>query len=341
MHHRLRSCLMFVSSLVLVAPVWATEAGWRRMTVPAAIAGAKTTEVALFYPTQAPARAIGMGPFTTRVAIDAAPDAGVKGLIVLSHGTGGSELGHSSLAEAIARRGYLVASLRHPGDNWQDRSLFQDGPGGYFSERPRQISRVIDALLRDPDWKDRIARDARGPRVGALGHSAGGYSVLALAGGQPDLPRLAAHCREHRAEDPVFCSVGQVEGGAAARPAAPAAKAPLLDPRVRAVAALAPVGAVFSADSLARIKVPVALYEAGADRFLVPRFHSDWIARHLPGVERHPEPQALHFAFMDTPSMPIQTEDGDIGADSPGFDRKAFLQRLGRELPDFFDRALR
>ena len=33
-----------------------------------------------------------------------------------------------------------------------------------------QASRVIDALLADPQWKDRIARDASGPRVGAAGN---------------------------------------------------------------------------------------------------------------------------------------------------------------------------
>jgi predicted dienelactone hydrolase len=38
-------------------------------------------------------------------------------LIVLSHGNSGTELGHSSLAEALAQGGYLVAALRHPGDN--------------------------------------------------------------------------------------------------------------------------------------------------------------------------------------------------------------------------------
>jgi hypothetical protein len=39
--------------------------------------------------------------------------------------------------------------------------------------------------------------------------------------------------------------------------------------------------------------------------------------------------------------MPIPTDDGDLGADPPGFDRAAFLQQLGRELPLFFDRFLR
>jgi predicted dienelactone hydrolase len=131
-------------------------------------------------------------------------------LILLSHGTGGSELGHSTLAQALAQSGYLVAALRHPGDNWQDTAL-RDGPGAerYFVQRPQQVSHVIDALLQDPLWKDRIARDSCGPRVGALGHSAGGYTVLALAGGVPQWSRLSAHCSTQAAQDPIFCSMGR------------------------------------------------------------------------------------------------------------------------------------
>ena len=92
-----------------------------------------------------------MGPFTAHVAMRAAPDAQVKGLIVLSHGTGGTEVGHTSLAEALARDGYLVAALRHPGDNWQDSSLLSKSAARYFTERPQQASRVIDALLKEID----------------------------------------------------------------------------------------------------------------------------------------------------------------------------------------------
>ncbi len=126
-----------------------------------------------------------------------------------SHGIGGIELGHSVLAQALARNGYLVAALCHPGDNWQDRSLMEKSPERYFDERPRQASRVIDAILVDPLWKDRIASDGQGPRVGALGHSAGGYTVLALAGARPDLSRLRQHCQAEALEDPILCSIGR------------------------------------------------------------------------------------------------------------------------------------
>ena len=232
---------------------------------------------------------------------------------------------------------HLVAALRHPGDNWQDSSLLRAGPVHYFSERPQHVSRVIDALLRDPDWGPRIGKDARGPRIGALGHSAGAYTVLALAGAQPEIQRIVAHCMGHRVEDPIFCGVG----GRPPPPAPYSLAAParpisgLADTRVRAVAALAPLGVVFSAQSLAQMRVPAAVYEAEQDRYLVSRFHAQWIAKNLPGVEHQRVANASHFAFMDTPTRPIPTEDGDIGTDPPGFDRQAFLSRLRSELITF------
>jgi predicted dienelactone hydrolase len=314
----------------------ASEAGWRTYTVPASGSVSEPITVALYYPTQAPARAVAMGPFTIRAAIQAPPDARFKGLIVLSHGTGGSELAHSGLAEALARGGYLVAALRHPGDNWQDRSLFQKSPSAFFTERPRQASRAIDALLADPDWKDRIATDARGPRIGVLGHSAGGYTAIALAGGQVDMARFADHCRANRADDPILC--GMVRADQAPSPGLPLA--PALDPRVRAVVAMAPLGVMFTPASLAGIKTPMAVYAAELDRWLVPRFHAEWIARHVPDVAFHRVANAWHFAFMDRPATPIQTADGDAAADPPGFDRAALLARLAVELPAFFDKAL-
>ena len=336
-----RSFALFVGSLWVCAQALASEAGWRQLTLPAADAQTAPTVVALYYPTQAPALTAAMGPFAPRVAIQALPEPAFKGLILLSHGTGGSELGHTSLAEALARHGYLVAALRHPGDNWQDRSLLQRSPQHYFSERPKQVSRVLDALLRDPEWKDRIACDAQGQRIGALGHSAGGYTVLALASGQPDLARIAQHCQAERAEDPIFCGMGApAPAGGVAAPTPPAVPV-LRDARVRAVVAMAPLGAVFTAASLAAIQVPTRVYEAEQDRFLVPRFHAEWIAANAPAAELRRIAGAGHFAFMDRPGMPIGSPDGDIGADPLGFDRPALLQRLTQELPAFFDQAWR
>lgn len=331
-----------LASLLVGLQVQAFEAGWTQIQTAGASPSAARTTVALFYPTQAAPRRIPMGPFTLDVAIGGAPVDQVKGLILLSHGIGGSELGHATLAQALARNGYLVAAMRHPGDNWQERTLIERTPERYFDERPRQAARVIDAILADPAWKDRIATDDRGPRVGALGHSAGGYTVLALAGGQPDLARLRRHCQEAAAQDPIFCSLGRAVPATTDTASAPAAEAPTLaDRRVRAVVAMAPVGAVLSPESLAEVRVATLVHVAGQDRFLVPRFHGGWVADRLPAATLHPVPGAGHFAYMDRPAAPIPSPDGDIGADPAGFDRVTFLQELGAEVTAFFDRTLR
>ncbi|AGB75268.1 MULTISPECIES: alpha/beta hydrolase family protein [Rhizobium] len=337
---RRSAALLFCSTPIMVGLLFgaarAAEAGWRPYEVPPSITNPEKIPVALYYPTQAPMRSTVVGSFTVRATLMAAPEAKTKGLIVISHGTGGSEFGQSSLAEALARDGYLVAALRHPGDNYQDGSLWQKPLGAYFTERPRQLSRLIDALLADPEWKDRIATDANGPRIGAAGHSAGGYTVAALAGGRVDLSRIGTHCAKEASEDPITCGmirdIRQMQ--------APLVLESTVDPRIRAIVAMAPVGVMFTEQSLKAITVPALIYAAEKDRWLPPRFHAAWIGQNIPGAAYRVIPNAGHFAFMNTASVPIQTLDGDISDNPPGFDRTEFLKQLGEEIPAFFDRTL-
>src|SRR3981189_2192441 len=95
MQPSLRQIALVLSGLLITAHAMATNAGWRQINIPGT-SDAAPIPVALYYPTQPPARSIAMGPFTAQVAIQAPPDATFKGLIVVSHGTGGSELAHSS-----------------------------------------------------------------------------------------------------------------------------------------------------------------------------------------------------------------------------------------------------
>jgi predicted dienelactone hydrolase len=275
-----------------------------------------------------------MGPYTIRVAPMAPPEK-LRGLIIVSHGTGGSEFSLNGLAAALARHGYLAAALRHPGDNYLDKSLWQK-PGAIFVERPRQASRVIDALLADPDWHGRIAADSRGPLIGAVGHSAGGFTVVGLAGGQVDLALISAHCEAEGAEDPIFCGMGDKSRSVPSPSELPS----VADRRVRAVVAMAPVGAMFMVPSLQAIDIPMQVYAAEKDRWLPPRFHAARIAQTVPGAAFQVVPKAWHFAFMDKVGIPVVTPDGDANADPPGFDRAALLTQLNTDVPAFFDRAL-
>ena len=333
--------LASLATLLVAAHAHAFEAGWVQIQAAGATPDAPKTTVALYYPTMATPRVVAMGPFSVDAAIGGKPADKVKALILLSHGISGTELGHSTLAQALARSGYLVAALRHPGDNYQDRSLLEKGPERYFDERPRQASRVIDAILADPAWKARIAADSQGPVVGALGHSAGGYTVLALAGAKPDLARMKKHCQAEASEDPIFCSLARPGEATLPSPVTtPSPLPPLKDERVRAIVAMAPTGVLLTAESLAAVRSATMIYEAELDRFLVPRFHAEWVASNLPAANLHRVPNAWHFAFMNAPSMSIPSHDGDVAANPPGFDRTAFLNQLAVEITAFFDKTL-
>lgn len=327
------------------------QAGLRTMTV----AGDEPVTVALFYPTPAQARPIPMGPWSPVVAPGAPVSAAaLKGLILLSHGTGGSEFGQHHLATRLAEDGYLVAALRHPGDNWQDRSMVTSG--SYFGERPRQVSRVLDALLASPEWAPRIPAG----RIGAVGHSAGGYTVLALAGAQAEPARAGQHCRTVQ-DDAGFCGLAKGSNGAEGASTAAAAPAPMAssagsastvvrpldgarvsapDPRIRAVVALAPMAVVFTPESLAAVRVPVRLILAEHDQVLNGQYHGSYVAAHVPGADASTVPGAGHFAFMTQPSMSLPSAAGDAAANPTGFDRVAFQPQLDAQVLQFFARQL-
>jgi predicted dienelactone hydrolase len=123
-------------------------------------------------------------------------------------------------------------------------------------------------------------------------------------------------------------------------PPLPAATPSLKDERVRAIVALAPAGVPLTAESLATVRSATMIYVAELDRFLVPRFHAEWVASNLPAPNLHRVPNAWHFAFMDSPSISLPSPDGDVAANPPGFDRGSFLKQLAVEIAAFFDKNL-
>lgn len=333
------------------------SAGMRSLDVP--YHGGKI-EASVWYPTRATEAVQRFGPYAPQVALGA-PLADVKPgdvpgeatgvvakgrfpVVLVSHGTGGTVLNHHLQAEALARAGFVVVSLLHPGDNYLDRSLVADPR--YLYERPRQLSTVLDALLMDPAWKDRV--DAG--RVGAIGHSAGGYSVAALIGGVPDGARLAAHCK--RVSDDPSCALQDPSLFAK-----PSGKPPLQlpdsvkaaddvrDTRIRAAMLMAPFAVALQTGSLKNSTASVKLIGAEHDEVLPAKYHFDYLRRELvQSPDRAASRVATgagHYAFM-APFLPEWKDRmGEIAVDAPGFDRKAMHEALATETVDFFREALK
>ncbi len=294
------------------------------LTDPVSHEGLKAT---VFYPLAQPAGPghTTVGPYDVEANEGGAPASTRHPLVLISHGHAGSRWGHHDLATFLATRGYVVATVEHLGDSWNDQRTFLTGAS--VLGRPRQVSAVLDAVLEHPTYGPLIDRQ----RIGVAGFSAGGATSLMLLGATVDVGRLGPYCQK-RPQDTDFC--GHRETRAVA-----SSTAPVADPRVTAAFVMAPVGVFFSNETLAAISAPVFVAVADRDEVLPPAEHADAVAQaltHRLGTARVP---AGHFVFLAPCNEAFAHEAPQLCVDGPGVDRRAIHQALNAQAADFFAHA--
>ncbi|MCU0925163.1 MAG: hypothetical protein MUF44_03710 [Hydrogenophaga sp.] len=321
------------ASTAAQAQVGMTE--WRAGALP----------VTLVYPTQTASSTHSFGPFSIDVALNAPPLNQRQRLVVISHGTGGSAIADHALAASLVRAGFVVAQPLHQGDNFQNQ---QDAGPVAFERRPQEVRQLIDALAQDPMWSTRLDLS----KVGVHGMSAGGVTGLSLAGAQWRMLNLIRHCNRNAVADESFCFQGAQDGAARAQRQANYDRAryvpdmflpaelkvlhggrttsrdqadPRPDPRVAAVSLAVPLAVIFSAESLARIRIPVGLVSAQRDEVLVPRFHSSHVLAHCSTCTLLADlPGAGHFDVLwpwpESVARDVAAKQVRGGLPVPGFD---------------------
>lgn len=315
---RLILAILLSAIVAPVAQAQSRQAGFERQTT------SDGTEVGIWYPASGTPARQRLGIYTQDVVAGAPVPTGRHPLIVISHGTGGDFAGHVDTAIALARAGFVVAALTHPGDNWRDNSQ-----ATRIERRPPALSATISYMVQA--WSGRAAIDPE--RIGAFGFSAGGFTVLAAAGGKPDMTRIADHCARYSTS--FVCTLVKSQPRAASN-----AWPMMTDPRIRAIVVAAPaIGFTFDRAGLAAVRVPVQLWRADADQILPAPFYADAVREALPNKpEFQTVPGAGHFDFLapcaDPASLP------QICTSAPGFDRVAFHERFNREVVRFFTEKL-
>lgn len=304
-------------------------AGLVDLTLTDPVQGGPMTAIAA-YPTATSGPPTERYPFKVDATLGAPPAAGTFPLIVVSHGVGGSALTHHDSMTALARSGFVVAAVEHPGDNFRDSGGF--GTDLQLIGRAHHIVALVDGVLADA----RIGRLVDRSRIGMAGHSAGGYTALLIAGAVPNFA-LKEEYRKAVAFD-TYLSRADAVSNFRRKPGLEV----VADQRVRAIFLMAPALAyVFDRKALSKVEIPVRLYRPGADELIPHSWDAERIASMLP---RQPEYDVVegagHFVFVAPCSAALAAMAPPICTDPPGIDRNAVHRRLNDEMIGFFRRTL-
>ncbi len=305
------------------------SAGFSRVTVGDPATGERIT-AGIWYPTEAREARVSEQSRTFLVARDAMPAPGSHPFVLLSHGSGAWYGAHHDSAEFLARRGFVIASLTHPGDNFQDL-------GGYLGAqqllgRPHHMNLLQEYVLGTHKYGSIIDRS----RLAAVGFAEGAYTITVLMGGRPDFGRFAEHARWNP-EDPILLPHWELTMNTLREQEPPEYEVPI----VSAVLMAPAFGFLFDRHRLRRVPAQVRLYRAEMDNLLRPDTHVEPYLRSLPLVPEYRIVKgAGHYAFLAPCPEALIEEDPDICRDRPGFDRIAFHERLNDQILDYFNRTL-
>lgn len=255
----------------------------------------------VFYPTRTPPEPVSFGPYTLMVAPEAPLEGSSLPLVVLSHGSGGTYLPYHGVASYLAQNGFVVAMPEHHGNNRNDNSLM--GTRENLKLRPRHLRLSMDAMTAAEFFKDHVQTQ----KISVIGHSLGGYTALALAGGQPS-----------------WSSEEKIEVTS--------------DPRVKALVLMAPATGWFVPnDSLKNVKVPILLLAGELDH-ITPLWQSQLVVDLVPDrtkVSFRVIQNAGHFSFLSP--YPPGLDTLPPAKDPPGFDRVKYQRQLQEDIRAFLE----
>lgn len=207
-------------------------------------------------------------------------------LVVISHGFGADRTFLAYLARHLASYGLTVVALEHPGSNYNfvsqaslsgnPRDLI---PANEFIDRPRDISFLLDELTQLNQQPGSLSGKLNTQQVSIIGHSLGGYTALALAGGEVNLDELRQACSSlvgktrrsvgignNSVNVPIVPSPGEWLQCSAAD--LPQSKLQLGDNRIVSAIALNPlVGQLFGKNSLRKVTIPTLILAGTEDAF--------------------------------------------------------------------------
>ena len=265
--------------------------------------------VLVMYPTETPSNLNNFGPYTIDVSPDAPIAIGEYPLVIVSHGGGGSHLVYRTITTHLAKNGYIVAMLEHHRNNRNNNEL--EDTYENLVNRPKHVRITIDEICSN----SMFSRCIQPNNAAIIGHSMGGYTALAVAGGKPW-----------------------------ANPKQKVDVMPEPDSRIRALVLLAPATAFYQPDNALRnVTIPILLL-VGEHDSITPKWQADLVLDRIPDrsqVTYRVIENADHFSFLSPFPSHMRNASFLPSTDPEGFDRDKFHEQLPVEVLEYLDERLK
>ncbi len=188
-----------------------------------------------------------------RSSRDAKPDttAAPYPLVIISHGYPGNRFLLSHLAENLASKGYVVASIDHTDSTYRDKAAF----GSTLVNRSLDQVFVLNEMQRLSDTESALKGMVNTDRTALVGYSMGAYGAVITSGG--GVTQAA-----------VDLSWGAPAGTLSVHLAGTDSHKNLRDSRIKSVVAIAPWGmerGFWDADGLSGVSIPTLFVAGSAD----------------------------------------------------------------------------
>ena len=259
-------------------------------------------------------------------------------LVIMSHGTGGNRISLMWLACELVGNGFIVAAMDHYGNTYDNKI-----PENFVKvwDRPRDVSFVLDHLLGFSKMQGSIDT----ARIAMLGYSLGGYTAIALAGGQIKYRKLVEYSKTKAGksefetpemgdlstlltEDIINKGIAQNEY--------------LKDERFDSFVALAPVlGQGFpDSASLSSINKPILIMGAKDDNRAVLDMNAKYYHR-LISKSKYKEIEGGHYIFLNEAKSDLIRNVPLLYKDEKKIDRGEVHDKVDKIVLSFLQKSLK
>jgi predicted dienelactone hydrolase len=187
-------------------------------------------------------------------------------VIVISHGLAEDRNSFVYIAKHLASYGFAVVALDHPVANSKQFQQFLagfDGPpkATELIDRSLDVKYLLDELQHLSETDPRFQNKLNLQQVGLIGHSLGGYTSLALAGGTFDFDKIYKDCNPNRSLNIstfLQCRANDLKPD----------NYPIKDDRIKAIMVMNPLNSTLLGEKgISKILVPVMMVAASQDIF--------------------------------------------------------------------------